>query len=313
MLPFNYHHLYYFYLIAREGSISKAGRQLNLAQPTLSAQLKQLEEFLGVVLFTREKRRLTLTQEGHLVLSYASMIFDLGLELQGRLKTLSEQVKLHIHIGVTPYVPPTIIDTLLNYILTNVIGARFSVREDKLEILTQDLADHLLDVILTDTPFAAKSTPGINNHLIGRIPIVFCANTHLAKRCTRFPEDLNNVPLILPAAPTRMYTLVREYLDINHVEMEIIGEIEDSEIVRRLVLRGYGVAPLNLLTVQNAPSRQRLVVLNEKPDENLCEKIYLITKKRTFPNPLIEMILENFLIEDFMKNFDRCKKAQKPD
>jgi len=307
MLPFNYHHLYYFYVIAKEGSISKAARQLSLAQPTLSAQLKQFEEFFGVVLFTREKRRLNLTQEGHLVLSYASMIFDLGLELKGRLKKLSEQVKLHIHIGVTPYVPKTIIDTLLNYILTTVASARFSVREDKIDILTQDLADHLLDVILTDTPFAAKSSQGINNHLIGRIPIVFCANAHLAEKCRRFPEDLNKVPLILPAAPTQMYTLVREYLDRNHVEMEIIGEIEDSEIVRRLVLRGYGVAPLNLLTVQNAPSRQKLVVLNAERDENLCEKIYLITKKRKLPNPILDAILENFLIEDFMKNLDQCK------
>jgi LysR family transcriptional activator of nhaA len=311
MLPFNYHHLYYFYVIAKEGSISKAARQLSLAQPTLSSQLKQFEEFLEVDLFTREKRRLALTQEGHLVLSYASMIFDLGLELKGRLKTLAEQVKLHIHIGVTPYVPKTIIDTLLNYILTTVVGTRFSVKEDRIEILTQDLADHLLDVILTDTPFAAKSTRGITNHLIGRIPIVFCANSSLAKKCRRFPEDLNNLPLILPAAPTQIYTTVREYLDRNHVEPEIIGEIEDSEIVRRLVLRGYGVAPLNLLTLQNAPSRQKLIILNEETDEDLCEKIYLITKKRKIPNPLLDVILENFLIEDFMKNFNQCKKAQR--
>ena len=311
MLPFNYHHLYYFYAIAREGSISKAARKLSLAQPTLSAQLKQFEEFLGVDLFTREKRRLTLTQEGHLVLSYATMIFDLGQELKGRVKTLSEQVKLNIHIGVTPHVPKTITDTLLNYILTTVSNAHFTIKADKIDLLTQDLADHMLDVILTDTPFVTKSTRGITNRLIGRVPIVFCANSHVAKKCRRFPQDLNNMPLILPAAPTQMYTMVMEYLDRNHVEPEIIGEIEDIELIRRLVMRGHGVAPLNVLTLQHAPSRQKLVVLNTEPDESLCEKIYLITKKRKVENPLLDMILENFLIEDFMKDFDQCRKSQK--
>ena len=233
------------------------------------------------------------------------MIFDLGQELAGRLQTISEQVT--IRIGVTPYVPKAIIDMFLHYILTTVPGVHFSLREDKLDKLTQDLSDHLLDIILTDAPFDANALRDITSHLIGRIPIVFCVNPRLARKVKKFPEDLKKIPLILPAAPTQIYYTVREYLDENRIEPDIIGEIEDIEIVRRLVLRGHGAAPLNLLTIQGAPARRKLVVLNTEPEEKLCEKIYLVTKKRKIPHPLLDTILKNFLIEDFMKDFDQCK------
>lgn len=95
MIPFSYHHLYYFYVIAQEGSISKATEQLRLAQPTLSAQLKQFETFLNTDLFIRENRKLVLTEEGHKVFSYARMIFDIGQELKERMVDLSHKGRPH--------------------------------------------------------------------------------------------------------------------------------------------------------------------------------------------------------------------------
>ena len=100
MIPFNYHHLYYFYVIAKEGSISKATQQLRLAQPTLSSQLKQFENFLNVKLFIRENRNLILTEEGHRVLEYAKMIFDIGRELKDRMVDLNHKGRIRIQIGV---------------------------------------------------------------------------------------------------------------------------------------------------------------------------------------------------------------------
>ncbi|MDD3151133.1 MAG: LysR family transcriptional regulator, partial [Candidatus Gastranaerophilales bacterium] len=114
MIPFNYHHLYYFYVIAQEGSIAKATEQLRLAQPTLSAQLKQFENFLNVKLFIRENRKLILTEEGHKVLSYAKLIFDIGQELRERMVDLTDKGRPRIHIGVSNFVPKTIIDLLLD-------------------------------------------------------------------------------------------------------------------------------------------------------------------------------------------------------
>ena len=101
MIPFNYHHLYYFYVIAQEGSITKASKQLRLAQPTLSTQLKQFEVFLDVKLFDREKRKLTLSEEGQRFLSYAKMIFDIGQELKDRIGHLPYKDRVEIKIGIS--------------------------------------------------------------------------------------------------------------------------------------------------------------------------------------------------------------------
>ena len=91
MIPLNYHHLYYFYVIAKEGSVSKAAKTLRLAQPTLSAQLKQFESFLDKKLFERENRKLKLTEDGHRILGYAKSIFDLGQELMDHVGDLSQK------------------------------------------------------------------------------------------------------------------------------------------------------------------------------------------------------------------------------
>jgi len=301
MIPFNYHHLYYFYVIAQEGSITKAAKQLNLAQPTLSAQLKQFESFLNVKLFTRENRQLVLTEEGHRVLSYARIIFDIGQELKDRMIDLSHKDRIHLNIGITNFVPKTIVETLLDYILKISPNIYIKLEKDKMPKLVQDLDDHLIDLILTDTPFETSMGTNFNNKLVGKLPIVFCAHPVLAKKIKKFPKDMNGLPLILPAAPRQIFYTLKEYLYEHHIEPQIVGEIEDIEVVRRLALRKYGIAVLNLLTIREAPARQKLVILNKKIDYHIYEKIYLISKKQKMPNPLIEQILKGFRIENFIK------------
>jgi len=300
MIPFNYHHLYYFYVIAQEGSIANATKQLNLAQPTLSAQLKQFEGFLNVKLFVRENRRLVLTEEGHRVLSYARMIFDIGQELKNRMVDLSHKDRIHLNIGITNFIPKTVVEMLLDYILKINPSTYIKLEKDKMPKLVQDLDDHLIDLILTDTPFETPIGAEFSNKLVGKLPIVFCAHPSLAKKVKKFPEDMNELPLILPAAPRQIFYTLKEYLYEHHIKPRIVGEIQDIEVVRRLALRKYGIAVLNLLTVREAPSLQKLVILNKKKDYHIFEKIYLISKKRKIPNPLIKNILEGFRMANFL-------------
>ncbi|VAW13766.1 hypothetical protein MNBD_BACTEROID05-1175 [hydrothermal vent metagenome] len=300
MIPFNYHHLYYFYVIAQEGSISKATEQLRLAQPTLSAQLKQFEKFLNVELFVRENRRLMLTEEGHRVLSYAKMIFDIGKELKDRMVDLSDKDRIHLNIGITNFVPKTVAETLLDYILKINPSTYIKLEKDKMSKLAQDLDDHLIDLILTDTPFEASTGAGFNIKLIGKLPILFCAHPVLAKKIKKFPKDMNDMPLILPAAPRQIFYTLKEYLYEHHIEPRIVGEIQDTEVVRRLALRKYGIAALNLLTIREAPSRQKLIIINKNKNYQIFEKIYLISKKRKMPHPLIEKTLEEFRMGNFI-------------
>ena len=294
MIPFNYHHLYYFYIIAQEGSISKATQQLSLAQPTLSAQLKQFENFLNVKLFTRENRKLILTEDGHKVLSYAKMIFDIGQELKDRMVDLSYTGRPHIRIGISSDVPKTMVDLFLNFILKRHPETYIHLEKDKMDKLIQSLQDHIVDLILTDTPFETSLGSGIQNKFTGKIPIVFCAHPKLAKRIKRFPKDLNGQPLILPAAPRQTVYILKEFLYEHHIEPEIIGEIEDIETVRRLALKGYGFTALNLLTIKEAPSKQKLTILGKNLTHPMYEKVYIITKKRKQTLPIVESLLKNF-------------------
>lgn len=294
MIPFNYHHLYYFYVIAQAGSISGACEQLRLAQPTLSAQLKQFEEFLNVQLFIREKRRLVLTEEGHQVLSYAKMIFDIGQELKDRMVDLSHRGRPHIHIGITHYVPKTIVDLLLHFILTQDPNCHIYLEKDRMDRLIQDLDDHIVDVVLTDTPFETSLSGNIRNRFIGKIPIVFCAHPRLAKKIRSFPKDMDGQPMIFPAEPRQIAYHIKEFLYEEHIEPRIVGEIADIETVRRMALRGYGIAALNLVTVKEAPARQKLVILNESHKHTLFEKVYLITRERKQEHAMVETILSSF-------------------
>ena len=298
MIPFNYHHLYYFYIIAQQGSIARATDILRLAQPTLSAQLKQFENFLGVKLFIRENKRLILTEEGHQVLAYAKTIFDIGQELKDRMVDLSDKGRINIQIGITTFVPKTVIEVLLDFVLKTEPKAFIQLKKDNIGSLIQDLDDHMLDIVLTDTPFESHLKDTFTNKLIGKIPIVFCADPKLAQKIKKFPKDLGGKPFLLPAAPRQMFYTLNEFFYENHIKPEVVAEIQDLETVRRLALRGYGIAPINLLTIKGAPAKQKLIVLNKPAQYPLYEKIYLITKQRKMHNPITEMISKSF-------NFDQ--------
>ncbi|MBL8014312.1 MAG: LysR family transcriptional regulator [Candidatus Omnitrophica bacterium] len=301
MIPFNYHHLYYFFVIARQGSIAKATNILRLAQPTVSAQLKQFERFLGVELFTRDNKRLILTEEGHQVLSYAKTIFDIGQELKDRMVDLSYKGRIRIQVGITNYVPNTIVEVLMNFILEKEPRAFIELEKNNMDRLIQDLDDHLLDIVLTDTPFESKLGKNIQNKLIGKLPIVFCAHPSVAKNIKKFPSDLDGQPIILPAAPRQIFFTLKEFFYEKNIHPEIIAEIQDLEIVRRLALRGHGIAPINILTIENAPTRQKLVMLNKPDDYPIFEKVYIITKRRKVLNPLAHIILKEFELSQYIK------------
>ncbi len=301
MIPFNYHHLYYFYVIAQEGSIAKATQILHLAQPTLSAQLKQFERFLRTQLFLRENKKLVLTDEGRQVLAYAKTIFDIGQELKNRMVDLSFKGRLKIQIGITNFVPKTIVDVLLDYMIKVEPTVYIQLEKDNMKKLIQDLDDHLLDLVLTDTPFESNLGADIQNKFLGKIPIVFCAHPNLAKKIKKFPQDLNGLPMLLPAAPRQMFYELKEYFYKNNIKPEVVGEIQDLETVRRLALRGHGIAPINLLTIQGAPSKQKLVILNKPSQHSLHDNIYLITKRRKVPHPLTDKILKSFHLEDYIQ------------
>lgn len=296
MLPFNYHHLYYFYAIAEEGSVTKAAKKLRLSQSSLSMQLGQFENFLEKKLFEREGKKLYLTEDGRHILSYAKSIFDLGEELSDSLGDRARKGKLRIQIGVSSYVPKSIVDTVLQYLFDHNQPTYINVIEKNMGQMIKDLALHKLDMILNDFPYQASAEQGIENHLLGKIPVLLCANKQLAKKVKQIPKDLNKVPIILPTSQSNTYHAIQEYFLSHKIKPNTLAEIQDLELVRRLVLAGKGIAPINEISILKAPTKEKLVIIGKKTQLNIHDSVYLIKKERKIPHPLVMDLLENFRI-----------------
>lgn len=270
-----------------------AAKQLHLAQPTLSAQLKQFESYLEKKLFEREGRKLVLTEDGREVLTYAKAIFDLGKEFMDRQGDLGKKGRLKIQIGVDTAVPKTIVYLLLQFLLNVSPDVFVVIHENDLSDLIPQLQNHQLDMLLSDQLPQNGADESLTAHLISKIPIYFCAHPKYKPLMKKFPQSLNHAPLILPTSSSALAESVKTFFLEQKIEPHIIGEVQDVEIVRRLVLDGAGVAPLNLLTIQKAPAPQKLLILG-KTKEVIAEKIFLIAKKRRNPHPLTLKTISDF-------------------
>jgi len=297
MIPFNFHHLYYFYTVAEEGSITKACKKLRLAQPTLSAQLKQFEDYLNRKLFHREGKKLILTEEGHHVLSYAKAIFDLGKQLSDSLEDRPKSGHLRIQIGISSFIPKAFAHSVLNLLIELHPDLYLTVIENSTAEMVEGLKIYKLDMVINDIPYHGDPAEGIQNHLIARIPLVLCANKSIAHKYRNIPQDLNNAPMILPTAQSQTHHNLQEYFLRHHIRPKIIAEIQDLELTRRLVLSGKGIAPLNHHTALTAPGNEKIVILGRGKNFNIYDTIYIIKKERKNPHPLVSYLLKNFKLD----------------
>jgi LysR family transcriptional activator of nhaA len=296
MIPFNYHHLYYFYTIAKLGSITKACDKLHLCQPTLSAQLKQFENYLKIKLFERDNKKLIITEEGRQVLFYATEIFDVGAEMIDNLNDISHKGRVKIQIGVSHHTPRSIVNALLLFLLKIEPEIFISLHEDNTELLSDGLKTHQLDLALSDSTAQTYAQKDIECQLVAKIPVVFCAHSSLAKKYRKIPEDLNGAPMILPTSHSPVYLAMQDYFIAHKIKPNIVGEIQELETTRRLVLAGIGIAPLNKFTVLQAPGKESLTILDKGKDHGIFDHVYLLTKTRKKKHPLVPKILERFRI-----------------
>ncbi|MFC1678945.1 LysR family transcriptional regulator [Elusimicrobiota bacterium] len=294
MIPLNYHHLYYFYMVARSGSIAKACKTLLLSQPAVSTQLGQLERALGSPLFERKKQRLHLTEEGRFVLDYAEGIFEMGKELQDNLKDRPSTGKASIRVGILSGTARAFGHALLESILDRFPSVHVGVREGELEELLLDLKDQRVDMLLTLVSVHGHGQGEFLSHLVGKVPIVFAAAPGIARRYRRIPRDLNDAPFILPSKPSHVYHQILDRLAEWKVEPRTIVEVQDADLARNLAISGRGIAPLNAYTVSLSTPAKALTVLGSRKTLGLFESVYLVSRKRKWVNPVVAHLLKNF-------------------
>jgi LysR family transcriptional regulator, transcriptional activator of nhaA len=240
----NYHHLFYFWKVVRAGSITRACEELRLAPPTISAQLRSLEEQMGEKLLTRSGRSLVPTEMGLLVFRYAQDIFALGLELMDAVKRRPTAKPLRLAIGVDDVLPKEIAYALIEPALRLPETVRLLCREASLERLVADLALHELDVVLSDAPVAPSLNIRAYNHALGDCEVIWMGTPALAKAHRRgFPKSLDGAPILLPTADTSIRRDLDQWCEAQSIRPLIVGEFEDYGLLRVFGSRGAGVYP----------------------------------------------------------------------
>jgi len=270
----NYHHLLYFWLTAREGSLLKASAELRLAPSTVSKQIHQLEDQLGHKLFEKRGRRLVVTESGRVAFRYAEEIFGLGHELLDTLRDRPVGKPLRVTVGVADVVPKLIAQRVLEQALQLVEPVRLVCREDRPARLLRDLAAHELDLVLTDAPAPPESHLRVFNHPLGESEVSFYASPELSRRLRQnWPQSLHGAPVLLPAETSELRRALEQWFVREKVQPQVVGDFEDSALMAVFGARGLGAFPApgvlageverihHVRRVGNTPVRERLVAV----------------------------------------------------
>ena len=288
----NYHHLLYFWVIAREGSISRACTELQLAQPTLSTQLRIFEEAIGEQLFVRRNRRLILTDVGRTVYRYAEEIFSLGRELSQTLSGLDPSRPVRLTVGVAEVVPKLVVYRLLESAMALPQGVHIVCREGPFNHLLGDLAEHNLDIVISDIAVPPTVSVQAYSRLLGESEVTLFAAPKIAARCHHgFPQSLDGAPFLVPTRSAAMRRALDAWFMSMNIRPRIVGEFEDSAMKNAFGQAGRGIFPASAV-VEEEIARQYQV----KPIGRLAhvtERYYAITVERRMKHPGVAMIADS--------------------
>lgn len=282
----NYHHLQYFWVVAREGSIARAARTLGVTQPTISGQLRALDRHLGERLLERRGRGLVLTEIGQVVLRYADEIFALGHELESTVRGRPTGRPLRFAVGISDALPKLTTYRLLRPALHVAPAPRLVLRIDKTDRLLADLAIHGLDMVLTDTPVSGPIRVRAFNHLLGESGVtIFAPATEAARIRRRFPRSLDGAPFLLQTENTALRRSLDEWLAGEGLRPEVVAEVEDIAILQVLGQAGLGcfAAPT---VVEREIERQYGVKAVGRPD-GVRERFYAVSVERKLKHPAV--------------------------
>ena len=288
----NYHHLLYFWTVARLGSVSRATDELYLAQPTISAQIRALEESLGEKLFTRVGRNLVLTEVGRTVFRYADEIFSLGRELSETIVGRSIGRPVRLVVGITDVMPKLVAYRLLEPALRMTDPIRMVCHEDKAERLLAELATHGLDLVLTDAPIGPTVKVRAFNHLLGECGVTIFATSKLAGVYRRrFPQSLEGAPFLLPTENTTSRRSLDHWFETEKIHPFVVGEFED-----RALLNVFGQSGMGLFAgpsaIEPEIKRQYGVQIVGRI-EAIRERFYAISVERKLKHPAVLAISDS--------------------
>ena len=288
----NYHHLLYFWMVAKHGSITRAGAELRLAHPTISGQIHRLEEALGEKLFARSGRNLVLTDSGRVAFRYADEIFALGQEFQDTLKGRSTGKPIKLVVGVSDVIAKTIVHRMLE--------PAFQLR-DKVHVVCREarspdgfmaeLAVHAVDVVLADAPAGPGTPVRTFNHPLGECGSSFFASPQLARTCRNgFPRSLDGVPMLLPSSNSTFRRALDQWFQSHHIRPEIVAELDDLALASVLGEKALGVLAAPDVIAKELGKRYALQLVGRAKD--IRQRFFAISVERKIKHPAVAAICE---------------------
>jgi len=294
----NFHHLRYFWTVARKGGVRKAAEELHVSQPSISAQLKLLEESLGEKLFKRSGRNLVLTDIGHLVLTYADEIFSAGRELMNAVKQGPGGRALRLSVGMT--------DALSKFIGFQILKPAFYFsqpvhvvcRQAEIGPLVNQLQAHRLDLVLADEPASSSLKAKTFNHRLGRSGITFCALPQIARKLRRnFPKSLHQAAALLPSDNMGMREPLEKWFYAKGIRPRVIAEFEDAGLMKVAASAGLGFTMVHSVVDKVALEHFGLKAIAKVKE--CASDFYAITIERRLKHPVVAAITEHAYSELF--------------
>ncbi|MFZ5442071.1 MAG: transcriptional activator NhaR [Myxococcota bacterium] len=286
----NYHHLLYFWTVARLGTIAAASKELLLSQPTISTQLKTLEESLGQKLFQRQGRRLVLTEVGRTAFRYADDIFRLGRELQETLARGGTGTHVRLTVGVVDVIPKLVAERMLEPAFEAVPELQLEVEELPLPQLLARLAVHELDVVLADQPAPPDVKVRAFSHKLGQSGMTVFGVKRYGPLAKRFPQSLDGQPMLFPKPGSALRADLDAWLQRKGVSPRMVGEFDDSALMKVFGDRGRGLFFAPTAIEDALLERDHLQVIGRI--EDVRQAYYAISVERRLNHPAVVAIAE---------------------
>lgn len=287
---FSYKHLYYFWVVAKEGGISRAAIKLDMAVQTVSAQVRELERSLGYALLKPAGRGVVLTDAGIAAMKQADQIFRLGEDLPAVVRDAMSAPAVRLSVGISDGLPKLVVRRLMQPIIAEP-NLRLLCHEGEFDDLLGDLALHRLDVVMSDRP--APSNPNIKlySHRLGSSAIAwYCTPEKMAAAKKDFPNSLANVPVLLPTAHTAVRARLDHWFDERGIKPRIVGEFEDSALLKTFGASGMGIFPAAEWAHEDLLAHYAVQRLG--PCEGVSEHFFAIGTEKKVLHPLVQRLLQ---------------------
>lgn len=286
---FNYKHLYYFWVVAKEGGISRAAVKLDMAVQTVSAQVRELERSLGCELLKPAGRGLALTDAGIAAMQQADAIFQLGEELPSRVRDAMSAPVIRLRLGISDGLPKLVVHRLLSSIATEP-QLHLLCHEGNFGDLLGDLALHKLDAVISDRPAPANPNLKLYSHGLGSSYMAWYGTATLIKSSKRrFPDCLRDLPMLLPTSHTASRDRIDAWLEQRNIRPRIVGEFEDSALLKTFGASGMGVFPVAEWVHEELIAHYSVKRLG--PCEGVTEHFFAVGTEKRVQHPLVQRLL----------------------